>query len=553
MQQQLREYAFPLLLAAAFIVVGSLPYIYGYATAPPDQRFMDVVGRGTTGAQGYFMFARQVQDGGHLMQNLYTPSPTPQTYFNLEWWLFGKSAAWTGLSLPAMFHIWRVATVVGYMCAVYFLVSLCLASVGARRYVLLLITLGSGLGWIVWCVNRAGGLGLPIPLDLLGVCTPGYLVNKPHFIRACMFAALTYGFMLTGERTDRRRWFVLSGVCALAHAVIRPFPIPETYLIYAAFPLLLNLRGGYWSWRRIGNYAIAGAIVLPAAVYYAYMAHENTLGMEGWRQPSRFLLEIVLWLGWPFAVTCAYFVLRGFRPAAIRAASPPAIFLGLWLFTAYLLANAYPYYPVGHESAFYAFTIVPPLAVILGAWPALRDAVSHWRPALAQRLFTPGRIRLLAAVLLLAAMPSTVYVYANFFRDLHRERPEVSWRYYVHEDVIAAIHEVEQHAGARVQAGRPLVLTGPGIGAVIPRFADVRVVTGHAMLTPNFGKKNQLVHRFFHVPADHGWKRWLVGRYGVDYVLAGDEERRAGGLNAEAIPWLMPIFDRPHATLYAVR
>ncbi|MCC6143758.1 MAG: hypothetical protein IT368_08115, partial [Candidatus Hydrogenedentes bacterium] len=187
-----REFLFPFLLALAFIAVGSLPYWYGYATAHDDEVFMGFVGRGTPGAQGYLMLAQQVMGDRQLMENKMTNEPLPRTYVNVEFWLYGKFAKYTGLGLMGTFHAWRALTAIAYLCIIYFLAALGLPTVFLRRTALLLIALGSGLGWIIWCINVMTPLDLPLPLDLNGVAISGYLMNKPHFIRGGLFAALQY-------------------------------------------------------------------------------------------------------------------------------------------------------------------------------------------------------------------------------------------------------------------------------------------------------------------------------------------------------------------------
>ncbi len=543
-----REYLFPLALAVAFVVLGSAPYVYGYWTAPEGTEFMGFVGRGTPGANGYLMLARQVADGGHLMQNQYTPAPTPYTYFNLEWWLFGQCARVSGLSLMGVFHVWRVLTVLAYFAALYWFAGLCLPTRGMRRYAVLLVTIGTGFGWIVWGVNRFLGLDLPLPADLGGVCVPGYLVSKPHFMRAAVFALLKYGLLLRGEQTGKARYFALSGVAALGHSAIRPYHLPETYLVYALLPLLLCWKDGRLDLRRLGRYALAGLVLLPAVAYYAWMAWENTLGMAGWQRDSLFLLQLALWLGWPFVVLCVYFLLRGFAPERVRAAGVPALLLGLWLLIAWLLLNTSPYFSAGQELAFFALTTVPPIAVLLGPWREARGWLAGRAPGLAAWLEAPGRARLLAAALLLAAMPGTIYVYANFFRDLHRERPGSIWRYYLDDSVAGAV----QWLGVQGHETAPVLLASPATAQFVPRLADVRVVCGHDMLSPYFAQERGYVERFYRDTADVGYKRWLAERCRVDYVLVGPEERALGAFDAPAIPWLEPVFTQDDVTLYAV-
>jgi len=534
-----REYVFPLALGVLFAVLGSLPYVYAWRTTPPGEHFMGFVGRGTPGANGYLMFARQVMDHGHLMVNQYAPQPTPHTYFNLEWWVFGKSAKLTGLGLMGAFHLWRVLSALGYCCAVYFLASRCLGTVGMRRLALALITFGAGLGWVVWLLSRGTGLDLGEPLDLRGVCIPAYLVNKPHFIRAGLFAALKYGLLIAGEQTGRRRYFVYSGLAALAHAALHPYPIPETCLVYAAFPALLCLCDGRFSLARFKPYVLAGAFLIPAIAHYAWLLHDDTLGMAGWSRQSLFLLETLIWIGIPSVALLGWFLATGFDLARVRAARPSTLLLVLWLFTAWLLVNAYPCFNAGHEAAVYCYTVAPVLLFLIGPGAAFR----RWAR---ERGWTDARLAAAGALLVVACTPSAVYAHARFYTGLHRVDPDAPWRYYLSDPLYASIAWL----GENTPHGS-VVLASPATAQFIPRMTHNRVVSGHDMLSPHYHQRNGDIWRFFHSPGEEGHKRWLVRSNHVDYVLTGPFEGEQA-IAPGAFPWLEQVHEDRGVRVYRV-
>jgi len=543
MQRAAREYTFPLALGVVMAVAGSLPYLYGCLSEAPDEVFMGFVGRGTPGANGYFMLARQAVEGEVFMVNRMTPEPTPQSYFSLQWLLFGRLVRWTGLSMIAMFHIWRVLSVVLFPCAAYFLVALCLDTVFQRRLALALMVFGSGLGWVFWLARKAAGIGLPYPLDLQGVSIFGYLVNNPHFIRAGIFTALTWAFLLRGEATGKLRYFVYSGLAATGHGIIRPYLVPEVFLVYALFPAMLSLAEGRWQWRRFVPYAVAGIVFLPAALYLVLTAYANVLGMAGWKRHSLFLSEQALWLGIPFLLVAGYFVFHGLSKA--RGARPATLLLGLWVGVVLLLVHAYPYFIAGQELSFWALTMAPPILLMLGPGPAILEWARIRAPRAAARLTAANTRAWAAAALVMACAPSSLYVYARDFKDLHGPVPP--WRYYLDKDVHAALEWLDANT-------RPneVVLASHDTSQFIPRLSRNRVVSGHDMLTADYGEKNGLVSRFYQARGDDEFKRGLVRRFQVRYVVFGPYEWAHNGAAPADHPWLKQVFRSGGVTVYHV-
>lgn len=544
-----REYLFPLMIAAVLIILGTIPYVYGYRTAPEGEAFMGFVGRGTAGLNGYLMLAHQVEQGHHLIENKATPEPLPRTYFNLEWWCFGMAARLSGLSLIVVFHLDRVLTVLLFVCGVYYLARRCLDTPAQRRYALLLVVLSSGLGWILWLGAKTTGLDLPKSydwpsLDLQGVSAFAYLINQPHFMRAAAASAFMYGFLLAGEETGKWRYFVLGGLAALTHSAIRPYHIPETYLVLALFPALLCLREGKFRVARFLPYALVGLIHFPAVPYYAYMAFENTLGMSGWQRYSRFLFSTVVWMGLPFLLICCAFVWNGAR--GLRSARSGTLLLGSWIFVSWLLVNTYPYFRAAHEAAFIAYAIVPGILAVAGPLPALHRFLEERGYAARLLSWVPKRekrLAVLATVFLLLCVPSNVYAFARVFRDLHD--PVYPQVYYLDEGTLAGLRWL----AANTDPGE-VVLASHGVSQFVPRFANNKVVTYHDMLTADYYAKSQQVAQFFQNPDEDGFKLWLVREYGVDYVFLGPRERALGGLNPEEHAWMTLVFQAAGVSIY---
>jgi hypothetical protein len=534
-----REFHFVLLLASVLTLLGSVPYIHAYWSAPDGEVFMGFVGRGTPGTNGYFMLARQAQEGYHLMENLLTPEPLPRNYFNLEWWLMGKAAALSGLTLEAIFHLDRILSVFAFCLASYYLASLAIASVLWRRVAVAIICLGSGFGWVIVLLNGVG-FGLPVPQDVEGVQVFGYLINKPHFIRAFICAMLTYGFIVEGLRRNQLRWFILSGIAALAHSSMRPYHILELHVLYVLVPALLAWRDHDWRLRRFLPFAVAGAVHAPAVAYYGLYAMLGSLGMSGWERVPGFLIQDVLALSWPFlilVITIPFFL-------RLEKQSEVTVVLTAWVVTAWLICNLYPYWGAGFEAAFPAYHLVPPILVLAGPLQWAGQRLAKW-PVWAKCPARPCRLLLVLALIVLS-LPSSGYVYATMFSSLHDKRMP-QWTYYIPRPVYESIGWLASH----VPQGA-VILASHDTSQFIPRFGHLKVVTGHDMLTANYSAKNWMVHRFYSQTGDLAFKENLVQQLNIRFIVEGPLEARLGQVHLGQVPWLEVVYENGPLRIHAV-
>lgn len=525
------EWIFPIALALGIALAGSLPYAYGYLTAGEGEVFAGFIGRGTPGAQSYLAFARQVAEGGALTTNLYNPHAPSRAFFHAEWWLMGMAARLTGLPLLFWFHAGRVVSAIAFLLAVYYLASTLLDNVRLRRGALLLVAVGAGFGWLVVAANAVSGTHLDLPLDAKGVTIFGYLMNKPHFIRAGCVAALQYAWLIRGDATGKYRYFLYSGLAASAHSLVRPYQIPEACLIlvlYAGARVFIDHQPILATLTRVASAASGHA---PAIIWQGWVYFKNPLGlgaMDAWAPMP--LLPLILWLGLPFTAVMVHlgtWVLREDRSRL--ALSIPA----LWLAAAALLMQAHPYFPWGTES-YYPWVFAPVLLFLRHTWPVLAAWATH----------RPQPRRLALAALCCTVLPVNALVYVQFFTTLHHPKPP--WQYYLPQSALDAIAWLDENAPAE-----SVVLASHDSSAFIPRFADLRVVTGQDALTPDYRVVNEHVQRFFQNTGDQGFKQWLLREQQVDYVLVGPFERALAGEATPRYPWLQQVYQSGDVQVFA--
>jgi len=537
------EYWFPAAVAVALIVVGSIPYCYGYLNACPDMKFVGLVGRDVPGGNMYLAWQRQAATGHLLLSNHYTPEHSPAALVLPEWWLMGNAARWTGMSPIAVFHVGRVLSVLFFLFSAYFMVSLCLDTLFQRRFAVLLLVFGSGFGWIPWLVAQVSPFEYPLSYDVDGINVFGMLIGKPHFIRAFALVLLTYALVLEGERTGRRRWFVLSGLCALVHINMRPYIVPETYLLYTLFPILISIKEQKISFTRFANYAIAALIPLPMVLYYVYLMYFGPLGPT-WSHldlaPPHFA-TYVLWYGMPFLLLFVCF--EGF--GRVRHMRPTTILLVLWIMLSFGLAQSYPYLKGAYEAA-YGMHLVPPILVTVGPLRTIFGWLKRTRvygSLFGKNMSPETRKHIVAGVFILLCSLSNVVVLGTMFTRMSN----CNHPFYISNDFYESMRWLDENS----RYGDTVMATTRS-GMYIPRFSGNRVFTGHFNLTVKFAEKNELAERFFGKRGDDQFKRRVVTEYNIRYVLVGPYEMRPDGMRPADHPWLDRVFSQGEVSIYEV-
>ncbi|HOK10158.1 MAG TPA: hypothetical protein PLJ10_10925 [Candidatus Hydrogenedens sp.] len=546
-----KEFFFPFLIGIIICVLGTLPYLYGYAIAGDDRVFMGMVGRGTLGSNGYLMFQRQAWEGKWLLENKCTPEST-SSFCNVEWWLLGRTARLLNMSILSFFHVDRCLSVFLFLFAVYYLLAINLDNLEQRRFSLLLITIGSGFGWLIWCLNRYTHLSLPLSWDIDGIQVFSYLVCKPHFIRSFALAILMYAFLIRGFQSGKAKYFILSGLMALSHSLMRPFLIPESYIMFLLTPILFCWTQKQWEIKWFLFCAIPSIIHFPAILYYLWMSISDPLKMSGWSQnhqflgKSGFLIEYVAGVGWTWLICMIFFIYLA-KKCQQRISH---LILFTWVMVAWGICNLYPYWKPGQESGLYAFLIVPPILTIVGPYQWITDYLKVVQDGrnLANRVITPiffAKTRLAFFVILLS-IPTTVFVYYFMFHDLKYGHP--LWTYYLQKDSYAVLEYLQRSAKEN-----DVVLASPRTSQFIYAHTPCKTVTGHFMLTKDYVKKTEDVNRFYYEKNNVDIQKQILAKYKVTYVFFGSYEQEMSGLSPPEVLKDSPtVFERGNTKLYDV-
>ena len=237
-----RLYVAAVIVAA--LAFSSAPYICGYLAQTGDMRFSGAV----FDLPDYYSHLAKMQQGArgeweyHL---LFTPEDHTGAYLQTFYVALGQLARVTGLALPLIYQLARLAGGVLALLAVWRFVSALTPSRPVRRLALWLVAFSSGLGWLMQFVAPAGPEGVSaIDFWLIDAYMFFSILTFPHFTFAV--AILLEG--LARWLRENLAWHAVALIAAMDFVLglIHPYALLLALLIPALYAAL-----GMWQRRRV--------------------------------------------------------------------------------------------------------------------------------------------------------------------------------------------------------------------------------------------------------------------------------------------------------------
>jgi hypothetical protein len=536
-----REWRFVGLVVAAVLLSTSVPYLYGYLSAPAEKQFMglmlDVPDHGQ-----YLSWWRSFQST-LLARNKLTPEPSQRVFFNLLWWMLAQVSRWTGLGYAAVYQAFRWIAGASFLWAVYRLIAQFVSQVIQRRAVFLLVTFGSGLGWllVVAKYTLTGG-ELLFPLDVYiaegnsFLCILGY----PHFAFAMTFIALTFEFIWRGWCEGRTRHMVTAGVLALLLGWMHAYDLLIVYAVMGTFALLVWWKRRAFPWRLFWGGVIVFALSCSGAVYSAILTTVDPLWEKvlaqfanaGVYTPAP--LHLVILFGFPLIVA----VVAGIGLAWKKRWSEENLFVMGW----FVAGAALNYIPTDYQIHMLNSWQIPMVILatigLFGLAPVVATRIRNLN------LSPDAAGRLVAAAFVLAVLPTNLYLWAWRFMDLARH----DYPYYLSRDEVAALDWLREHTSPD-----DVVLSSITVGQYVPALSGNTAFLAHWAQTVDFYDKSERVERFFDAAVADAERLDTVRTFDVDYVFYGPAERALGRYDPGTSSLFVNVYSSPEVELYAVQ
>jgi hypothetical protein len=504
-----------------------LPYLLAYATTPPGHHFAGfffIADDATT----YLAKMRQGAAGAWTWNDPYTAEPHGGVFLFGFYLFFGHLSALLHLPLIATYHLAGISGAFALVLSVERLARRVLDP-PFRRLALVLVVLGSGLGFLAQMLGDPSLLGHPVEaLDLHLPELSGFysILAIPHFAWATALIVLSLLGLLRLMDTPRWQTVVGTGALMTVLTAIHPQMIPVIFLVWLAYQVVLFAWGGRPGLRAIGAQLAAFALTLPLLAYNAWILYRDPTIAEWarqWRHQAPGPLSLGLSLGLPLLAATAGIIAawrRRDRRLALLMVWPPLVILLLY---APNLANIQRrlldalYVPIG-----------------LLAAVGLRALLGRMRGVNGRRL---------ERMLLPAFCFSSAIVLAIALRFASGAFPEA----YIQNDAWQAMQWLEIHhdPGDRV-------LSSPQAGLLLPAWSGTPVYVGHYSETLDYFGKIANVGRILEPGVTDSDLRSFLNSNRLTLLYWGPDEARATTFKPAAHSYLRQIYHGGAVTIYRV-
>jgi hypothetical protein len=397
-----------------------------------------------------------------------------------------------------------------------------------RRLALLLVILGSGLGFLAQAIGNPSILGSRVEaLDLHLPEISGWysILAIPHFAWATALIIVALLGLLRIAEAPAWRPVALASAALIALTAIHPQMIPVLGVIWVAYQGVLVTWGARPAMRSLAAQAVPFLATLPLLAYNAWVLFRDPTIAEWahqWRHQAPGALSLAVSLGLPLLAAIGGMVVawrRRDRGLALMFVWPPLVIALLYLPN---LANIQRrlldalYVPVGVLAAV-----------------GIRALTSRLRRARGRRI---------EALLVTICCLSSVIVLAIALRFASGAFAEA----YIGDDSWRAMQWLSSH---HQQSDR--VLSSPGAGQLLPAWSGVPVYVGHYSETLDYFQKIRNVDAVLRPSAPEATVRAFLQDNGITLLYWGPDEARTGYQPNEQ-PFLRLVYQDGTVTVYRV-
>lgn len=512
-----------IILIGVLVMVGtSVPYLLGYACQGDKWHFTGFL-IGVEDGNSYIAKMLTGAVGNWFFRSPYSSEYQAGVLAYLPYMILGKLTAGPAQheQLVVLFHVYRFFGGILVTLAMDDFLSLFIRSENQRRWALIVILLGGGMGWVVAVMESKHFLG-SIPLDFLSPEGFGFLgiFGLPHLAvgRAFLFWGAA-SYLGKGSSVRAGIYWLVMGLFQPMFGII----IWVVIGLHALAEILLDkFRNRSLDWTFNFSYLkkalIAGAISCPLILYTAWSFFNDPYLIAWTAQnylPSPHWLHYLIAYGMilPFAF---WGVLKW-----IRSKPKEGLFLACWMIAFPFLVSA----PVTTQRR-----------LAEGIWVILITAAFG---ILSGRERTPIYAKVLAGLL----FPTTIILlWGASSRATHPSAPG-----------FIPSQQIEAYQALRdIAPQNSIVLSSFQVGNSLPAWVPVRVVQGHGPETVNLEEWQLRIEDYFLDNQGRIQCGDFFEENSIDYLFWGPEEAEQWNWNPDLKLCLERVYNANDYRIYLI-
>jgi len=290
-----KEWSFLAIVAFLLIFITSLPYAYGYLTAPEDTYFLAISGINRSDYANYFSYIEQTKDGHLLFKDLYTTESQPRVILNLFFLGLGIFAKILGLSAIAVFQISRIILIPIFVLILYLFLSFLFKENLKRKLGLIFTCFSAGIGGWLSLYFTFPLSQVPIDLWVPEAFTFEGLYSNPLFAMSFILIISIFLLILLAKKNASYKYSFWAGVCGLILFQIHPYDIPLISLTLFVFWILSSLIEKRINWNIFKHCLIFALVSSPSIIYYFWLSTSHFVTVERIAQASSLLITPSIW------------------------------------------------------------------------------------------------------------------------------------------------------------------------------------------------------------------------------------------------------------------
>jgi hypothetical protein len=524
------EWGWVLSWAAIVLVIVNIPYLLGWVTSTPEVEFGGAV-YNVHDANSYIAKMRQGAQGAWLFRLPYTVEEHRGTIVYIYYLLLGKLAAVSGVSLEWTFHLARLASGALLLTTVYAFLARFTSYRAVRRTAFLLIAFSGGMAWLLSLLGVTHWLDW-LPLDL--ILPEAYvfltLYSSPHI--ALAMACILWGLLCLEDLEHlRARLVLIAAAVFTVAALVGGFYLVVPFSILGVHWLVTMLHQRRANWKALGCIALAG--LAPALVIgYTYYVFTVDPVYRVWADQNLVLSPHPLHYLAGYAITGSLAVLGVVW--TVRAGrwrmQLPVIWLALLPLLVYSPFTLQRRLSIGVQVPLCLLAAIGLIHILV--LPFGRSGAVRWLSRL-RRYDRRGMRRLAVAAVILLTIPTNLLLLAgNSIKVIQRHAP-----IYHSRAELDALDWLRANTDAQ-----DAVLCAYETGNYLPARAGNRVLLGLGTETIHAERKRDEVRRFYDPGEADAWRRELLERYEIAYVLVGPNERALGSYDPGEAAFLRRVY-----------